>query len=231
MAITVDTGNITVASPVANASSPQTFSHTCGANVKLLVVPITIYDASATDGVVSAVTYDGAPLSSATLYYDALCDGHVSIWWLPRPNTGASSTVSVTFGGAVTDFEAAAVGVNGTLGSYTLDAAGTPQTGTTGNLVISWNANSQDSISFACGLDDQPVLAKVTPQETEIYTVDVGDVVSAEYAIRSASGSQTMTIADADGDEDWVIVGAGFSEIEYLPFRFEGKLTTLPITH
>jgi hypothetical protein len=211
--ITVDTGNITIATPVANATSPQTFSHTCGAHVKLLVVVITIYDISSTDGVVSAVTYDDDPLDEATQYYDSLCDGHVSIWWMALPTTGSSLTVSVTFGGPVTDFEAAAVGVEGTLGSFALDAAGTPQTGTTGDLVISWDAVAEASISFAAGLDDQTAAAKVTPQETEIYTVDVGDVVSAEYAIRSASGSQTMTIADADGDEDWVIVGAGFYEI------------------
>ena len=89
----------------------------------------------------------------------------------------------------------------------------TPQTGTTGDLAISWDAVASASISFAAALDDQTDDAKVHPQETEIYTTDVGDVVSTEYAIRSGSGSQTMTIVDDDGDEDWVIVGAGFKEI------------------
>lgn len=213
MTITVDTGNISIATPVTNASSPQQFSHLCGADVDLLVVVITIYDTSSGDGVVSGVNYNGDPLASATLYYDSLCDGHVSIWWMAKPDTGSSYTVEVSFGGTVSDFEAAAVGVKGTVGSFAKDSNGTPATGTTGDLVITWDTVATDTIVFAAALDDQTSAAKVHPQETEIYTVDVGDVVSAEYAIRSSSGSQTMTIVDDDGDEDWVIVGAGFYEI------------------
>jgi hypothetical protein len=211
--IAVDIPNITIATPETNASSPQQFSHECSTDVKLLVVTVTIYDTSSSDGVVSGVTYNGDPLDDAALYYDSLCDGHVSIWWMALPDTGSSYTVEVTFGGQVTDFEAAAVGVEGALGSFALDASGGENTGTTGDLFVTWDAVAEDSISFAAALDDQTDAGKVTPAETEIYTVDVGDVVSAEYAIRSASGSQTMTIADADGDEDWVIVGAGFYEI------------------
>ena len=215
MSITVDIGNITVATPVTNAGSPQTFSHTCGTDVDALVVVVTIYDTSASDGVVSGVKYNGVSFDSpaATLYYDALCDGHVSVWLLPSPITGDAYDVEVSFGGQVTDFEAAAIGIESTVGTFTKDSNGTPAHDTTGDMVITWNTVAEDTIVFAAALDDQTAANKVHPQETEIYTVDVGDVVSAEYAIRSGSGSQTMTIVDDDGDEDWVIVGAGFYEI------------------
>ena len=215
MTITVDTGNITIATPQVNAGSPQSFDHTCGANVDGLVVVVTIYDTSGTDGVVSGVKYNGISFDSpaATLYYDALCDGHVSVWLLPSPITGDSYPVEVSFGGVVTDFEAAAIGIESTIGTFAKDSNGTPATGTSGDLTITWSTVATDTICFAAALDDQTDDAKVHPQETEIYTVDVGDVVSAEYAIRSSSGSQTMTIVDDDGDEDWVIVGAAFKEI------------------
>lgn len=219
MTITVDTGNITVATPQVNASSPQTFDHTCGANVDALVVVVTIYDTSSSDGIVSGVKYNGVSFDSpaATLYYDALSDGHVSVWLLPQPITGDSYSVEVSFGGVVTDFEAAAIGIESTVGTFEKDSNGTPATGTTGNLVITWNTVATNTIVFAAALDDQTDAGKVHPQEIEIYTVDVGDVVSAEYAIRTGSGSQTMTIVDDDGDEDWVIVGAGFKEITVPP--------------
>jgi hypothetical protein len=215
MTITVDTGNITVATPQANVGSPQTFAHTCAADVDGLVVVITIYDTSSSDGVVSGVKYNNVSFDSpaATIYYDSLCDGHVSVWLLPNPDTGDSYDVEVTFGGTVSDFEAAAVGIKSSIGTFDKDSNGTPATGTTGNLTITWDTVAEDTIAFSASLDDQADAAKVHPQETQIYNVDVGDVVSAQYAIRSSSGSQTMTVVDDDGDEDWVIVGAAFYEI------------------
>lgn len=215
MTITVDTGNISVATPAANASSPQTFSHTCGANVDALVVKVTIYDTSSSDGVVSGVKYNGVSFDSpaATLYYDPLCDGHCSVWLLPNPIIGDSYTVEVSFGGVVTDFEAAATGIESTVGTFAKDSNGTPATGTSGDLSITWNTIAINTIVFSCSLDDQTDAGKVHPQSTQIYNVDVGDVVSAQYEIRTSSGSQTQTIVDDDGDEDWVIVGAAFKEV------------------
>jgi hypothetical protein len=219
MTITVDTANITVATPQTNESSPSTFSHTCGANVDALVVVVTIYDTSDTDGVVSGVKYNNVSFDTpaATIYYDALCDGHCSIWLLPSPITGDSYTVEVSFGGTVTDFEAAAIGIEGTVGTFAKDSNGTPNTGTTGNLTIAWDTVETNTIVFSCSLDDQGTAGKVHPQSTEIYNVDVTDIVSAQYEIRTQSGSQTQTIVDDDGDEDWVIVGAAFKEVAGTP--------------
>ena len=101
-----------------------------------MVVAITIYDTDPDDGIVSGVTYNGDPLAAATLYRDARCDGHVSVWWMALPDTGSSYTVEVTFGGVVTDFGAAAIGVEGSVGSFDFDSAGTPAVGTTGDLTI-----------------------------------------------------------------------------------------------
>ena len=81
MAITVDTGNISNATPVANATSPQTWNHTTAIDVDMLVVTTTIYDTSSTDGIIESVTFDGKALTKGTEYYDSLCDGHVSIWY------------------------------------------------------------------------------------------------------------------------------------------------------
>jgi hypothetical protein len=217
MTITVDTGNISSKGNVANATSPQTWAHTTGANVDMIVVMVTIFDISPTDGIVSGVTFDGKALASSFVEYDALCDGHVSVWWRANSDIAniSGGTVSVSFGGAVTDFEASAVGVEGTVGSFGEDSVGTKATGN-GSPSVTWTVTDVNTILFDASISDQKD-PKLTADGTqvEVHNTDmVADHALASYDIQSGSGSKTMSWTDTDGDEDWVTNGAAFYEIE-----------------
>jgi hypothetical protein len=216
MAITVDTANISNATPNANASSPQTWNHTTAAGVNLVVVCVSIYDTSSTDGIVSTVTFDGKGLTEGTLYYDSLCDGHVSIWWRANSDVGniTDGVVSVAFGGTVTDFMGGAVGATGSVGTFVLDAAATPATGTSGDPQITWDVEGEEVLAFCAMLDDQSVGSKVTEVGHLIYKEDVGsDTVGAEYCQPLFSAFPLrMVFTDDDGDEDWVMVGLSLRE-------------------
>ncbi|MHC4240461.1 MAG: hypothetical protein ACYSUC_12055, partial [Planctomycetota bacterium] len=214
MTITVDTGNVSSKGNVANATSPQTWSHTTGANVDMIVVCVTIFDISATDGVVSAVTFDGKSLTSSFVEYDVTCDGHVSVWY--RANSDIANvtggTVSVAFGGTVTDFEASAIGVQGTLGSFDEDSTGTKATGN-GAPSVAWTTTNTNTIVFDAALSDQkdPKLS-ADGSQVEIHNTDlVADHGLASYLI-SSSTSVTMSWTDIDNDEDWVTNGAAYYE-------------------
>lgn len=207
MAIAV--GNIRNFTPSANASSPQTITGYAPSG-RTLVVVITIYDTSATDGVVSSVTHAGQNLTQGTLTYDATSDGHISIWYLLEAPTTYDDIV-VTFGGTVTDFMGTAFSIRSDSPLY-VDSTGTPATGN-GDPSITWSTNATDTIAIAGMLDDQSVGSKVTSDNTELYTQDVGsDTVGAAYAIRTSSGSQTLSWTDTDADEDYVVAGMAFAE-------------------
>jgi hypothetical protein len=150
MTITVDTGNITSKGNQANATSPQTWTHTTASDVDAIVVIVTIYDTSivtiydtsSTDGVVSAITFDGKTLDSSFVEYDSTSDGHISVW--RRFNSDVANitngVVSVTFGGTVTDFEASAVGIKSSVGNFAEDSTGTVVTAN-GSPSVSWTTD------------------------------------------------------------------------------------------
>ena len=97
-------GNHHVLSPKANSTNPSTWTgNDLHDSTTAIVVCITIYDTSSGDGVVSAVSYGALSLTSSTVYYDSLCDGHCSIWYGNAPSVASAQTLTITHGGTVTD--------------------------------------------------------------------------------------------------------------------------------
>jgi hypothetical protein len=84
-------------------SSGTTRSHTTNANSKCLVAIITGYDSSATDSVVSSVTFGGVALTAARYYRSA--SGFVAIYYLKKPPVSTTANVVLTMGGANTDLQ------------------------------------------------------------------------------------------------------------------------------
>jgi hypothetical protein len=110
MAITL--GTPTSSGNQANSSS-FSFNHTTAANTKCLVVVVTGYDSSATDSVVSGITFNGAsyPLQEIARGRYRSGSGFIAIWYLPNPKIGGPWAIAVTMGGACTDVQATAVGL------------------------------------------------------------------------------------------------------------------------
>lgn len=215
MAITVDSGNISLLGNQTNASSPQTWNHTTGANVDGIVVVVGIVDSSATDGIVSSVSFDGKALTSHFVEYDSTTNGHISVW--SRLNSDVANitngVVSVSFGGTVTDIEASAIGIESSLGSFAVDSVGTLATGN-GSPSVSWTTSASNTIVFDSAVSDQPnPNFTANGSQVELYKDDFGqDHALASYLI-SSSTSVTMSWTDTDNDEDWVTNGVAFQEL------------------
>jgi hypothetical protein len=204
--MTITIGTQTDATPAANATSPQTWTHSTDANTDMVVVAVTIYDVSATDGVVSAVTYDGKTLTSRFVEYDATCDGHISVW--ERANSDIQSitngVVSVTFGGVVTDFMATILNVESSTGSFVYDSVDTKTA-----------SNGSPLIAFGCGLNDQSKTGTIAiTVGSSLYIEDVGaDNVFAGYNIYAGGTSTpTLTWTESDTDEDFIVSGCAYVE-------------------
>jgi hypothetical protein len=186
----------------------------------MVVVVVTIYDVSATDGVVSAVTFDGKSLTSRFVEYDATCDGHISVW--ERANADIQSitdgTVSVTFGGTVTDFAAEIINVESSLGTFQYDSVDTKNVGNGGTMTTSWSMvnTTAPAIGFGCGLNDQSKSGTITiTTGSDLYIMDVGsDNVFAGYRIENG-GISTMTLEwdESDADEDYILSGCAYVEV------------------
>jgi len=104
MAITV--GTPTSSGNQAN-SSGFSFNNTPDANTKALVVVVMGVDSSATDSVVSGVTFGGVALESARARYKPNGE-FFHIWYLKNP-TIALGSVAVTPAGTCTDIQATAI--------------------------------------------------------------------------------------------------------------------------
>lgn len=89
-------------------SSGTTLSHTCATNTKGLGVIITGADTSATDSVVTSVTYNGKPGGQCEYYKNG--NYFISIWLVPNPYIGTANLV-VTMGGSCTDLQVTALGM------------------------------------------------------------------------------------------------------------------------
>lgn len=218
--MTITLGTKTDFTPVGNAPSPQTQAITVASGVDMLVCVVTIFDTSSTDGVVSGInlaTPNEDFIIAGGPYYDALCDGHVSVWYLTTPSSGTSN-VDVSFGGTVTDFMASVIEVNTDGAGFIIDAAGNGNAGTGGTdePVTDDIVTSAASIIFGAMLDDQPTGGNVTlvsANSTSMYITDVGsDTVAAAYREESSGGTYNIKWADSDQDEDWVAIGVAFKE-------------------
>lgn len=102
---------LTIGTPTSSgnkaASSGFSFNNTPDANTKALVVVVTGVDSSATDSVVSGITFGGVALESARARYKPN-GAFFHIWYLKNP-TIALGSVAVTMGGACTDVQATAI--------------------------------------------------------------------------------------------------------------------------
>jgi hypothetical protein len=186
----------------------------------MVVVVVTIYDTSSSDGVVSAVTFDGKPLTSRFVEYDATCDGHISVW--ERANADIQSitdgVVSVTFGGTVTDFEAEIINVESSLGTFQYDSVDAKNVGNGSPMTTSWSMSnsSAPAIGFGCGLNDQSKSGTIAiTTGSSLYIDDVGaDNVFAGYRIENG-GVSTMTLewTESDADEDFIVSGCAYVEV------------------
>jgi hypothetical protein len=217
MSITV--GTQTNSGNQANATSPQTFTHSTDANTIAVIVVVTIFDVSATEGVVSAVSFDGKALTSRLVEYDATCDGHISVW--DRINADVASitngTVSVAFGGTVTDFVAEIINIETTAGSLAYDSVDTKNVGNGSPMTTSWATveTSEDCIAFGVGLNDQSKSGTIAiTTGSDLYIMDVGsDNVFAGYN-NYVGGTATASLVwtESDADEDFIVSGCAYVE-------------------
>lgn len=212
--MTITFGTSTDFSHQPNASSPQTQSITVASGVELLIVVITIFDTSASDGLVSGVTWNGENLASSFVDYHTTTDGHISVWWLALP-VAATANVSVAFGGTVTDFMASAVQVQGTVGSFAEDVVGSLVVAS-GSPTAAVTPVASATFAISAMLDDQADGTKVNDDgnSTEIYKTDVGtDTVGASYDILSGTSEKIFIWTDDDADEDYIMRAVTFAEI------------------
>jgi hypothetical protein len=207
----ISLGNHLTLTPQANQSSPYTETFDLADTTKAIVVNITIYDTSATDGVVSGITYGGDAMTNSSIVYEADCDGHLSTWYLNSPSV-SSTVIDVAFGGIVTDLMGSITEITG--GFVAEDS--TPATSSSGNgsPSISWSTVAADTVVFGCTLTDQSAGNKITCDSTgSIYIQDVGgDTVAAAVVVASSAGSHSVSWSDSDNDEDWVAYGAAYKE-------------------
>ncbi len=219
----------------ANAGSPQAQEVIVPSGVEALIVIVTIWDTSSSDGVVSGVTFNGSEVfSEEILAFDSGTGAHLSIWLLLAP-TATTADVSVAFGGTVSDFKATVVEVQSTVGTVAVDSTGALNTGN-GDPTISWTTIDADTITFAAALDDQQVGSRVTVVTgNDLYIVDIGaDTVMASYLIHTSAGSKTHDWDDSDQDEDFAVIGLAL--FESLGSTFEedivlarGQNTVVPV--
>src|SRR3972149_9296675 len=102
---------MTIGTPTSSGNQTGTsgfsFNNTPDANTKALVVVVMGVDSSATDAVVSGVTFGGVALESARARYKPNGE-FFHIWYLKNP-TIAVGSVAVTLGGTCTDVQATAI--------------------------------------------------------------------------------------------------------------------------
>lgn len=200
--------------PSANETPPETESFTLDASTKAIIVTITIYDTSSSDGVVSGVTWNTTEdMTLVKRYYDSVSDGHLSIWTLNDPTTGTAD-LQATFGGTVTDFMWGLIELDVNIAE---DVVPTEETGTGAANepnIGPWTVAS-NAIMVGCFLDDQSVDGKLSlvTGTANVYITDVGaDTVGASYREITTGGSYSIVWENSDQDEDWVAIGASFVE-------------------
>jgi hypothetical protein len=214
--MTITYGTETDFTPEATATSPQTQEITVASNTDMLVLVVTIYDTSSTDGIVSGATFNTTEdfdIVTNFPFYDGTSDGHLCILWLLNP-TATTADVSVSFGGTVTDFMASVIEVNGDVGTFEIDVSSVAASTGNGSPSVGLSPVTGGAF-FGVMLTDQSVGGRVTLDGSAIsmYIQDVGsDTVGAAYET-VASGSQTISWSDSDNDEDWIAAGVVFKEV------------------
>lgn len=207
----VDAANISTSGARTDAVNPQTWSHTCAANVNKLVV--TIHGGSATIPHASAVTYNSVAMTRAIVVDDGAFEG-VEIWYLDNPTTGSAQTISVNLAGNNQFFGTAIGLVNSASGA---PRATNSTTGSAANPSVSVTTLAGDIVIGAYASDLGP-LGSTTAGGTQIAEaedVNADSDFSAEYYTASGSSQAVAWVAPAVGatppsDGLWAIAGASF---------------------
>jgi hypothetical protein len=192
--------------PQANQSSPYQESFDLADVSTAIVVTITIYDTSSTDGVVSGITFAGDSMTEIFKYYDSVCDGHISAWLLNNPNTSGSQPLIVSFGGTVTDLMGSVSEVTG--GSIEEDVSSSLVTGSSSPLYVGWTSTpSETHLGIGCMVTDQATVGRLsTPVPAlEIHITDLGSDCcgASRNTYVSGPGAKAFQWIDSDADEDW----------------------------
>jgi hypothetical protein len=167
--MTISVEHIHNAIPETNSSGNDVSGVTVSTG-EVLIMVVTMYDTSSADGVIYRAQWDfggtDEDFTKAIEYYDSLCDGHVSIWYLMNPTPGTGTVRALTVG-TVTDAMLSAIVLSTTLDAFELDGTPVSNTGTTGDVDTGTMAYVAGSIQFACMLDDQTSAANVSVRSIE----------------------------------------------------------------
>ena len=206
MAITKDAG--TSSNEYTSASS-KTFSHTTGADLvnSIIVVVVTSRDASATDGTVTDVTYNGNALTLAIAKTYTKPGGDTlrsEIWYRLAPDAGAHNVV-VTHTGTVTRGIAYAVTFSGVSQGNTVNCTATFQkTESAPGGGADITVNVVPTFGGTCVIDifyDTGDYATTTCDQTILFNTGMntnGDGAGSSYEIIADSGAHTITWTKTD---------------------------------
>lgn len=181
-------------------SSGFSFNHTTAANTKCLVVVVTGMDSSATDSVVSGVTFNTTDvLTEIPGGRYRVGNDFVSIWYKTNPQIGGAYSVTVTMGGACTDVQATAIGlIDATASSIVYDSYDTGTGTGSASAVVSPAATGSVAVGGGTALGGTAGSLSVTAG-TEISgsEVDMGNQTASCATAAESGGTATLTWAYA----------------------------------
>src|SRR3972149_4823120 len=188
---------MTIGTPTSSGnqagSTGFSFNNTPNANTKALVVVVMGVDSSATDAVVSGVTFGGVALTSARARYKPNGE-FFHIWYLRNP-TIAVGAVAVTLGGSCTDSEATAIPlISSTADTITYDT-GTENTDadTTHGFTIS--SVRTGAMGIAAIWNGDALTTDVAPTSTPTS----GTLVTGSEADNGASCNEVAWLGESGG--------------------------------
>lgn len=195
MSISVDaTSESTPTSGVSSIS----WLHTCSVSASVLSVQSKLRNTSAGNEVITSVTFNGVALSKVRHDAGASGDVRTEIWDLVNPDDGQHSIV-ITYTGIVdNNIDGSAISLIGVdasdprCGDNGAGDAGTP--GTTGNVVVSTDANNNFVVDAVYTTDDNlTVDGQQTAFSSRQLTVVSIDAAGASYKAGNQSGNVSMT--------------------------------------
>jgi hypothetical protein len=175
-------------------STGVTFSATMAANTKCIVVVVTGYDSSATDSVVSSVTFNGDSLSQIAGGRYRVGSDFQDIWYLPLPDI-ATGNVVVTMAGTCTDLQATAIGlIDSTATLITYDNYDTGTGSGSASAVVSAAKTGSVAVGGGVAVGGTAGSLSITAG-TEISgsEVDMGSQTASCGTASESGGSATIT--------------------------------------
>jgi hypothetical protein len=176
------------------SSAAFNFNHTTDANTKCLVVVVTGVDSSATDSVVSQITWNGVNLAEIAGGRFRVGSDFISIWYKSLPAIAGPTACAVTMGGTCTDVQATALNlVDASAGSIVYDSF---DTGTgTGSATSTVSPAKTNSIAVGGGVADGGTPASLsitTGTESTGSEVDMGSQCASVGYASESGGTATI---------------------------------------